>query len=269
MKTVLLIGVNYRSYDALRCFLESVNVAAAAIRQTIAVDVAIADNTEPAERQTLIGTYENIRQITICPSERNAGYLGGALPVYNRSAHAYDWVSISNVDLQLQPTFFTELLNIHDEQLAWIAPDIYTAKIFRHENPYMLRRPTRRNFLLWNIIYSSTMLYRLYRLLYKFKSKHHTASEQSCRIYAAHGSFMLFTREFVRRYPTLQFPSYMYGEEIWLAELIRLADMHVLYAPALKIQNTGNINTSQLQLSRKLNWSKTSLRIIAKQFFNN
>ena len=80
---------------------------------------------------------------------------------------------------------------------------------------------------------------------------------------------MLFTNDFVRRYPTLQFPSYMYGEEIWLAELIRNANMQVMYAPNLKIANTGNINTGQLRLTQKLRWSKTSLHIIEEQFFSN
>jgi len=80
---------------------------------------------------------------------------------------------------------------------------------------------------------------------------------------------MLFTKAFINRYPALQFPSYMYGEEIYLAELIHLANMRVVYTPDLKIENTGNVNTSQLRLIQKLNWSKTSLKIIAEQFFNS
>ena len=67
-------------------------------------------------------------------------------------------------------------------------------------HPYMLSRPKKRNFFIWNIIYSSTWIYRLYHALYVLKSQK-SKVYPSCDIYAGHGSFMLFTKAFVEQYP--------------------------------------------------------------------
>lgn len=243
MKTFLLICVNYKSYEFLQVFLESVARAAEKVKGRLKVDIEVADN-----------------------SENNLGYLGGALPIYSKRAKGYDYVSISNVDLQLTNDFFEKLLCIQESNIGWIAPDIYTDKINRHENPYLLKRPDKHNFFIWNIIYSSTFLYRLYRYLYILKSQK-TKIYPQCTIYAGHGSFMLFTKEFIDSYPKLQFPGFMYGEEIFFAELVRRAQKKVLYAPTLKIENIGNISTGLLNQKQKSKWSKESLNNIYKQFF--
>lgn len=243
MKTFLLICVNYKSYDVLQLFIKSVERAAEKVKETLKVDIEVADNTE-----------------------NNLGYLGGALPIYNKRAKDYDYVSISNVDLQLNIDFFEKLLLISDSNIGWIAPDIYTDKINRHENPYLLKRPSKRNFFIWNVIYSSTLIYRLYRRLYILKSQK-TKIYPRCTIYAGHGSFMLFTKEFISYNPLLRFPGFMYGEEIFFAELVRATGEKVLYDPSLRIENIGNISTSLINQKQKSKWSEESLNNIYKQFF--
>jgi hypothetical protein len=243
MKNYLLICVTYHSDEALRQFVESVNRAAERVKDEMQVDIKIADN-----------------------GADNRGYLGGALPIYNANANAYDYVSISNVDLQLAPDFFEQLLTIDTTHIGWLAPDIYTAKINRHENPCMLSRPTKSNFFIWNIIYSCTWIYRLYHALYVLKSRQ-SREYPACEIYAGHGSFMLFTKAFVAQYPELHFPTFMYGEEIWFAELVRAAELKTSYAPTLRIANTGNISTGLINQKQKSAWSKESLHAIKKIFF--
>ena len=130
----------------------------------------------------------------------------------------------------------------------------------------MLTRPTKRNFRIWSIIYSCTWIYRIYYRLHLLKNKQQKVYPE-CTIYAGHGSFMLFTKAFVQEYPVLQFPGFMYAEEIFFAELVRRAQQHVLYTPALHIDNTGNINTGKINQKQKSAWNKESLRAIYKQFF--
>ena len=228
MKKLLLICVNYKSHDALKSFLESVHRAAENAKGTLQVDIEVVDN-----------------------SEHNVGYLGGALPVYNEKAKDYDFVSISNVDLQLAPDFFEKLTELKTENVGWIAPDIYTGKRDLHENPARLKRPTKWNFLIWFLIYSNTFLYKLYHLLYILKSRKR-ADSPSCTIYAGHGSFMLFTKEFIA---------------IFFAELIRAANLKVLYAPILLINNTGNVSTGRVSLKQRSQWSIESLLAIYNTYF--
>ena len=243
MKKYLLICVTYHTDEALHAFVESVHRAAERVKGQMQVDIEVADN-----------------------GKDNRGYLGGALPIYNAKAQGYDFVSISNVDLELAPDFFEQLVKINVSDTGWLAPDIYTDKINRHENPYMLSRPKKRNFLIWNIIYSNTFIYRLYHALYVLKSQK-SKEYPSCEIYAGHGSFMLFTKAFVEQYPELHFPAFMYGEEIWLAELTRASKLGVLYDPSLRIENTGNISTGLINQAQKSKWSKESLNFIFNQFF--
>lgn len=243
MKKILVIAVTYHSDKELQTFLESVRCAAERVKDTVQVDVEVADN-----------------------GQDNKGYLGGAQEVYNKKAQGYDYVSISNVDLQLAEDFFEQLLAVETNGIGWIAPDIYTDKINRHENPYMLSRPTKRNFCIWNIIYSSTLIYRLYHRLYLLKSRK-CRIYPACTIYAGHGSFMLFTEAFMEHNPEIHFPGFMYGEEIYLAELNRTAGLKTIYEPTLRIANTGNISTGLINQAQKSAWSKESLRAIYKQFF--
>ena len=244
MKKYLLICVTYHSNKELQAFLESVRYAAKVVEGQMTVDIKVADN-----------------------SANNLGYFGGALQIYNRYAQDYDYVSISNVDLQLEPDFFEKLLAIDTNDVGWIAPDIYTDKLDRHENPYMLSRPTKLNFFIWNIIYSNTWIYRMYHALYLLKNKK-SKIYPACDIYAGHGSFMLFTKAFVLSNLELHFPGFMYGEEIYMAELVRKAQLKVSYCPTLRIANIGNINTGSIEQKLKSQWSKESLRAIKHMFFD-
>lgn len=243
MKKYLLICVTYHSDEALHVFVESVHRAAERVKGKIQIDIEIADN-----------------------SKENLGYLGGALPIYNAKAQNYDFVSISNVDLELASDFFEQLIQIDVRKTGWIAPDIYTDKMNRHENPYMMLRPTKRNFYIWNIIYSCTWIYRLYYCLYRLKNRQRTIYPKG-EIYAGHGSFMLFTKAFVEQNPNLHFPAFMYGEEIWFAELVRLASLNVIYMPDMHIANIGQLSTGLVSQKQKSQWSKDSLCAIYKRFF--
>ena len=233
MKKYLLICVTYHSDKELQAFLESVHRAAERVEGQMTVDIQVVDN-----------------------GKDNKGYFGGALPVYNERAKEFDFVSISNVDLELAPDFFEQLLHIDTKGLGWIAPDIYTDKLNRHENPFMLSRPTKRNFMIWNIIYSSTLIYRMYYALYLLKGKH-AMVYSACDIYAGHGSFMLFTKNFVQQNTALHFPGFMYSEEIFMAELVRNAQLRVQYCPTLHIANIGSISTGLVNQARKSRWSKS------------
>ncbi|MBQ4394623.1 MAG: hypothetical protein II825_04925 [Paludibacteraceae bacterium] len=244
MKKYLLICVTYHSDKELQAFLESVRCATERVKGKLEIDIEIVDN-----------------------GAENLGYLGGALPIYNAKAKEYDYISISNVDMELAPDFFEQLLHINSDGIGWIAPDIYTPKIDRHENPYMLSRPTKLNFFIWNIIYSNTWIYRMYHALYLLKNKK-SKTYPACDIYAGHGSFMLFTKAFVLSNLELHFPGFMYGEEIYMAELVRKAQLKVAYCSTLRIANIGNINTGSIEQKLKSQWSQKSLRAIRHMFFD-
>lgn len=263
MKKLLIIGVNYNSYSYVDSFLESINKAACLCPE-LEVEVVIADNT--IENRQEIGTdYSSIKVQTI--TFPNLGYFGTALNVYNNLKKEYDYIAISNVDLILDEEFFVQLNRAKTSGIAWIAPDIYTPRTNTHENPNMHHRPSKCKFYVWKAIYSCSLIYRLYQQLYKIRHNKLLSVLSEMPIYSGHGSFILLTSEFKKTFPQLQFPGFMYGEEIYLAEIIRQTSLKVLFMPVMKIQNIGRVSVSQLPTKQISKWSKESLKILFNLFF--
>ncbi len=268
MKKILLICVNYNSYDVLQTFLQSVDNAAQKVKEEMKADVAIADNSP--EKQPINNTYSNLSIIDIHKND-NVGYLGGALPLYNQWAQNYDFVSISNVDLRLKEDFFANLIGIDITDIGWLAPSILTQKNNTNENPFMTHRPQKRNFVIWNIIYSNTLIHNVYKWLSVKKHqwlahKQKKTMEQE-QIYAGHGSLMLFTSAFVKQNQHLHYPNFMYGEEIYFAELVRQSRLEVVYHPQLTAYNIGGVSTLKVSHSIRSQWSKKSVQTLEKMFF--
>jgi len=61
----------------------------------------------------------------------------------------------------------------------------------------------------------------------------------SCKIYAGHGSIMIFTKAFMMKNLDLEFPAFMYGEEIFFAELVRLSHLETIYVPNIYVEIGG------------------------------
>ncbi len=95
MKKILVIAVTYHSDAELRSFTESVRRAAERVKGAMQVDMEVADN-----------------------GADNKGYLGGALEIYNKKAQGYDFVSISNVDLAIEPDFFEQLAALNTTDIG-------------------------------------------------------------------------------------------------------------------------------------------------------
>lgn len=263
MKKVLIIGVNYNSYDYVDSFLKSINKAASFCHEA-EVEVVIADNTIENKQEINID-YDYLKVQTF--SFPNLGYFGAALNVYSNLKNEYDFIAISNIDLTMDEAFFVHLNQSTTTGIAWIAPDIYTPRTNTHENPNLLHRPSKFKFAVWMTIYSCPLIYQLYHWLYKMRHKKPLPVSSEKYIYSGHGSFILLTSEFKKVFPQLTFPCFMYGEEIFLAELIRQTNMKVQFVPTVKIMNIGKASVNQLPSKQVFHWSKESLKYLFSHFF--
>lgn len=273
MNKILFLCVNYNSYGELADYLKSIDIAARNAADLI-VEVAVGDNS--SENLRPISTnygHINVKQFLY---DKNLGYLGCVNSVINDigyiSVKAYQFVIISNVDLLLSETFFTKLVNMSTKQVGWIAPRIYTLKSGSDENPFLKKRPTKLklNFLI--LLYSFPSLYLLYSLLYSLKEKIKISGNgllKEQKIYAGHGSIMIFTHEFINSISEFTFPSFMYGEEIFFAELVRSSGLNVVFYPSVSVQNIGNVSTVFLNNKYKCQLNKSSLVTLQNIFFKN
>lgn len=268
MKSIHLIAVNYHSYGLVERFLRSADAAAARCKD-FRVTVTIADND--AQELWQAPELEHI-ECNVEAIKENVGYLGAAQRIWNKDGNniseEYDYVCISNVDLELAPDFFEVLYNYETpHNCGWIVPDIFTPAAHSHENPFMATRPTRTNFIIWKIIYSSMTVYRLYNHLSAWRKRNARRVDKGCVIYAGHGSFMLFTSFFAKQNPEINFPGFMYGEELFFAELVRRCGAITVYAPELRISNVGKVSTGAVSQQIKSAWSLSSLKAIERLWF--
>ena len=93
---LLIVCVNYNSYESLLDYLESLDKSLANIGD-VTVDVFIADNS--TEKENFVFSSKNFTYKLL--QFPNLGYFGGAFEVINSlNPSEYDYTIISNVDVK-------------------------------------------------------------------------------------------------------------------------------------------------------------------------
>lgn len=266
MDKLLIICVNYNSYSELLKYLNSINESAKCCNN-IDVNVIIADNSSKMKHIDL-RQFKSI-EVSIL-NFNNKGYFGAAQAVMQsiEDLSIYDYVAISNVDLLLKDDFLTQLSNLYvDKDIAWLAPKIWSNKEYRDRNPKIINRYSKRRLRLINMMYKFPILDYLYtNTIYSHKAKYKDHSE--CDIYAGHGSFILLTQTFFKHYSQIEYPIFLFGEELYLAELIMRAGLRVHYYPKLVVYDTEHVSTGKMKKNFYYKCNKESIDYILKTFYN-
>ncbi len=261
----LFVPVNYHSYDSLNAYIKAVSRALkTADDETIHADIHVADNSsEPMEVKQQEG-------LTVCVRHYdNPGYLSAALKtIYASDFPSYDYIVISNVDVLVDESFFTSMKNLQvDKQTAWIAPAIYSENEKRDVNPKIQERYSKKRLQLLRLLFRFPLLYHVYtKTVYRKKVIAATQKPQQ-DIYAGHGSFMIFTSAFFQKCPTLEYPVFLFCEEIFLAEKIGSIGGKTTYCPSVKIWDKEHASTGKMKLSRYCKYNYQALTYIIRHFY--
>lgn len=263
---IFIVAVNYNSYNELSRFLNSVDQAATN-SPSATVKVVVADNSTNIQ-DVDVSMYTHIE--TSIVQHGNLGYLGGAQAIINKESDilSYDFVAISNVDIVLEEDFFCQLVSKDiDENVGWVATKIWSEDEGRDRNPKVMERYSKRKLQIINMMYRFPILDWLYtNTMYKKKAEY--APSPECDLYAGHGSFMLLTRAFFRKYEKIEYPIFLFGEELFLAELIQKAGLKVHYVPELVVKDTEHVSTGKMRKSFYYKCNKESIDYILKTFYN-
>lgn len=272
MDRILIIAVNYNSYTELYDYMASIDEAASNSKSI--VDVLVADNT--IEHPTPINVANlNLRSISVRSYifKENLGYLGAATKVLELIGKdytiAYDFVIISNVDLKLSKSFFQDLSNVNRDNVGWIVPSIYRIEDNSNENPFMTCRPSKLKLRFLCVLYSMPFMYKLYLRLHKQRrvaSKHVYNMEMD--IYAGMGSLIITTKSLLDKYYPYRFPAFMYGEELFFAELVRMAGLTTRLYPQIIANDICGVSTGKLNTSVKCKMMKSGISSILKEYFS-
>lgn len=263
---IMVFCVNYSSYDYLHTFMESVERAAAKANGLCRITLCVGDNTATDWQ----GIPENLTPhctLKSFPYHLNIGYLGCALRMMAevgwQEVSQASYCIISNVDLTLREDFFSVLATTEwPADTGWLAPDIFTERLNHHDNPFQTRRPRKRDFIRWQLLYSNHIIYKWLEKLYHLRGKHQNIPDKQTTIYAGHGSLMVISGQFLAKHPYLKFPTFMYGEELFFAELIYQDKLKTYYCPSLYVSNVGRVSTGKYNYKWLCRQNRKSLRIL-------
>lgn len=263
-KTILLVAINYNSYLELYDYLDSIN-SNIFVGKYFSIDIYIVDNS--SIKQTIdVSRYSNLN-LNIVPAN-NLGYLGGAFYILNNKIDPkkYDFTIISNVDVIISSDFFIHLFNITHNDIGWIAPSIFSESENRDRNPKIYKRYSKAKLLLLYYMYKYPLLHFLYQKSFYKRKKIKTINEQR-DIYAGHGSFMIFTRVFFLKKPNLNYPVFLFGEEIFFAELMKKYSLRVTYIPNIRIFDKEHISTSKMSSKFYYKCNREAIKYIISNFY--
>ena len=231
MKRIAIFCVNYNSYKELYHYLDSICVSAKEAEDVMKVDLFVADNTEQQPQDI---SYEARHiQIQVFPFHQNLGYFGAIGKMMQQvDTTVYDYCIISNVDLILDKDMLMKLAEYPNNATT------------RDRNPKIMNRYPLHKLKKLQTLFKYPLLYALYTItLYRRKKfQHHSAGV----IYAGHGSFIILTQKFMEKCGPVDYPVFLFCEEIYIAEMCRQHQLTVEYLPTLKVNDMEHASTGHM-----------------------
>ncbi len=265
MKQIAIYCVNYKSYNALHDYMTSIEVAVNATKKPVNVSLFIADNTDDGF-QPVSNTPGTVKT-RIFPFYENLGYFGAVHKMMEQSSpESFDYVIISNVDVLLAEHFFSRLLSLKTkDDTGWIAPQIYSHLEQRDRNPKIMQRYPKRKLQILQILFRFPLLYNLYTHT-AYKSKKLIRHERG-QIYAGHGSFIILTRQYFNKSGIIDYPVFLFCEEIYLGEQCQRHGLKVLYEPDIRVTDAEHASTSSFKRSKYCKYNLQAITHILNTYY--
>ena len=242
----LIITVNFRHAECTLQFLASASRLESFNRCYLLI---VDNNSDDGSVDRLQQGTTGFDNVEIAVSQRNLGYFGAAswaLDQYRSQHHTPDWVVVCNNDIVFDdPQFLSRLLFRHWHSVGVLAPAIRSQLTGFDSNPMIAARPGRMRRLRYRFLLSNYYVAWLTQWLApivrksrkRLRGRRSKSAEQSARIYAPHGSFLIFSRQFFEAGGILDDGCFLYGEEITVAETCCRLGLPVIHDPTLRLSH--------------------------------
>jgi hypothetical protein len=87
------------------------------------------------------------------------------------------------------------------------------------------------------------------------------------KIYAGHGSLIILTNEYFKRCGKIDYPVFLFCEEIYLAEMCQKTGLSVEYVPTIKVTDSEHASTSRMKHSFYCRCNYEAMQYIIKTFY--
>ena len=267
MKHLSIFCVNYNSYDVLDAYLHSIDQSAGQTVGSALVDVFIADNTENDIKPIDTVVYNNTNMIKVFAFHENIGYFKAITRMMKTvDTTLYDFVIISNVDMTLRTDTLSSLLTSqHPNATGWIAPAIISRVTGNDLNPQATRKYSSIKLKTMRWFYRLPPIYNLY--VSTFHRLKRMRTNDPGEVYAGHGSFIILTREYIARCGIIDYPVFLYCEEIYIAEECAQHGLKVIYNPDIHVDDIGKVSTGKAPKSNYYRWNIEGITYILNKYY--
>ena len=259
MYRVLIITVDHQSAELTARMTESLK----RIKGNSAICIVIVRNGSGSgvagSTRFLCESSENV---WIYQSAENRGYFGGARQglAWFQEAHGDlpPWIIVCNNDIRIEQTdFFERLSQLDPNSVGVIAPKILSCRTGLNQNPFMVRRPGRWRVGELRFWLKSFYLAFVHEKMSEWKKKRlslqqrllprtsERAGPQPTAIYAPHGAFLIFSKQFFARGGFLDDGTFLYHEEISVAEVSKKIGLPIVYWPELCVLHDEHSTTGR------------------------
>jgi len=266
IQNIAIFCITYNSYNELYAYLRSMDEAASLVKNMCQVTVFVTDNTEK-NPQNIEFECKAIC-LKLFQVHKNLGYFGGAKYAMDRvDLSVFQYVAISNVDLTFDKQAFVDLLKLEvSENVGWLATQLCSLDEGRDRNPSVFHRYSKSKLQMLRFMFGVPVLMWLYRNTF-YKRKAIRRELPPMDIYAGHGSFILLTAEYFKRCGKVDYPVFLYGEELYIAEKCSQHSLVVRYEPSVCLYDKEHCSTGKMKKSFYYECNYKALSYILKTFY--
>ena len=239
------------------------------------IEIVITDNG--STNTSLLHEIENkYTNVTSVKADANLGYFGaanlGLTDYLNQQKEYPKAIIICNTDIKLQQDFFSMLQKkLVKPNFDVLGPSIYSTFLKHHQNPYIINRISKNKVKFLHFISSNYFSYSLFTVYHVLKTKLKGSTKNkkinSLNPYAVHGSFIIFNKTFFLKGGTINYPSILFGEEIFVAEQALKLKLNMAYEPTLQIEHKEHSTTGIFKSRKIVAYLHQSYTYLLKTFF--
>ena len=275
MNQILIITVNYKDTAITENFIRSLQN----LNISDNVDLVIVDSkstVKTKERLELLAKNTSIKTQLIF-SEINTYYWGGIALALHTLQLNYDgppqWIIACNNDIIFpQVDFIKKLAAFDPDKYPVIGPTIYSSVTGKNLNPFMDRPIRRLEKIYLSCFYINHITARIMHISLKWLKKslailERPPSGKIKKIYAPHGSFVIFSNQYFKRGGWIDNNYEMYGEEVTTAEIAKKNKIPIFFVPELEVLHIDHSSTASLSWKREFNYAKTAYLYYKNAYF--
>jgi GT2 family glycosyltransferase len=264
---IVFIATNYNNSDHTKKMCESINAFANKV-PIIIVD----NNSNQNDVSKLVEIEKLYSNLKVVYNSENIGYFSG-LNIgieYAKKNFNSDILVVGNNDLVFNPNFLDSL--IHKSYLfdsyAIISPNIITLDNIP-QNPHVIHKISRVRHLILDLYYSNFYISKLIdNILYQtknlFRRKDFLEFNKGQVIYQGYGACYIIGPKFFTFYNKLFSPTFLMGEEFFLAYQLKLSNLELYYEPSIKVYHQDHASVSLINSYKFWKISKSSHKIYKK-----